>query len=183
MGVVTLSAAYGAGGPEVGPAVAERLGLPFHDRVIPVKVAGRLGVPVEEAQANDETVVTGLWRMVASLGAMPDTVGGVMPGAGIPDARAFREQTERVLTEIASPTGGGGVVLGRAAAIVLGDRPDVLNVRLAGGGNGAWRRRWPGTPSRPRSSAARWRPTTGRARPTSGTSTGPTRPRRGTTTW
>ena len=45
MGVVTLSAAYGAGGPEIGPAVAERLGLPFHDRVIPVKVAGRLGVP------------------------------------------------------------------------------------------------------------------------------------------
>ena len=33
MGVVTLSASYGAGGPEVAPAVAERLGLPFHDRV------------------------------------------------------------------------------------------------------------------------------------------------------
>ncbi|SDE18827.1 Cytidylate kinase-like family protein [Blastococcus fimeti] len=132
MGVVTLSAAYGAGGPEIGPAVAERLGLPFHDRVIPVKVAGRLGVPVEEAEANDETVVTGLWRMVASLGAMPDTVGGVMPGPGIPDARAFRDQTERVLLEIASPAGGGGVVLGRAAALVLGERPDVLNVRLGG---------------------------------------------------
>lgn len=132
MGVVTLSAAYGAGGPEIGPAVAERLGLSFHDRVIPVKVAGRLGVPVEEAEANDERVVTGLWRMVASLGTMPDTVGGVMPGAGIPDARAFRDQTERVLTEIASPAGGGGVVLGRAAALVLGERPDVLHVRLGG---------------------------------------------------
>jgi hypothetical protein len=132
MGVVTLSAAYGSGGPEIGPAVAERLGLPFHDRVIPVKVAGRLGVPVEEAEANDETVVGGLWRMVASLGAMPDTVGGVVPGPAIPDSRAFREQTERVLTEIASPSGGGGVVLGRAAAIVLGDRADVLHVRLGG---------------------------------------------------
>ncbi|SOC48654.1 Cytidylate kinase-like family protein [Blastococcus aggregatus] len=132
MGVVTLSAAYGSGGPEIGPAVAGRLGLPFHDRVIPVKVAGRLGVPIEEAEANDETVVTGLWRMVASLGAMPDTIGGVMPSPGIPDARAFREQTERVLTEIAAPAGGGGVVLGRAAALVLGDRPDVLNVRLGG---------------------------------------------------
>jgi hypothetical protein len=132
MGVVTLSASYGAGGPEVAPAVAERLGLPFHDRVIPVQVAGRLGVPVEEAEANDETVVTGLWRMVASLGAMPDTIGGVLPGPGIPDARAFRDQTERVLTELASPTGAGGVVLGRAAAMVLGDRPDVLNVRLGG---------------------------------------------------
>jgi hypothetical protein len=132
MGVVTLSAAYGAGGPEVAPAVAERLGLPFHDRVIPVQVAGRLGVPVEEAEANDETVVTGLWRMVASLGTMPDTVGGVVPGPGMPDARAFRDQTERVLTELASPGGAGGVVLGRAAALVLGERPDVLHVRLGG---------------------------------------------------
>jgi hypothetical protein len=132
MGVVTLSASYGAGGPEVAPAVAERLGLPFHDRVIPVQVAGRLGVPVEEAEANDETVVTGLWRMVASLGTMPDAVGGVLPSSTLPDARAFREQTERVLTEIAAPGGPGGVVLGRAAALVLGERPDVLNVRLGG---------------------------------------------------
>lgn len=132
MGVVTLSAAYGAAGAEIAPAVAERLGLPFHDRMIPAQVAGRLGVPVEEAEANDETVVGGLWRLVASLGTMPDTVGGVMPAQGIPDARAYREQTERVLTEIAAPSGVGGVVLGRAAAMVYGNRPDVLNVRLGG---------------------------------------------------
>jgi cytidylate kinase len=132
MGVVTLSASYGAGGPEVAPAVAERLGLPFHDRVIPVQVAARLGVPVEEAEANDETVVTGLWRMVASLGTMPDAVGGVLPSSTVPGARAFREQTERVLAEIAAPGGPGGVVLGRAAAMVLGERPDVLHVRLGG---------------------------------------------------
>jgi hypothetical protein len=130
MGVVTISAAYGAAGAEVAPAVAERLGLPFHDRVIPAQVAGRLGVSVAEAEANDETVVRGLWRLVASLGTMPDPVGGVLPTAALPDARAYREQTERVLAEIAD--GAGGVVLGRAGAIVLGDRPGVLHVRLDG---------------------------------------------------
>jgi hypothetical protein len=130
VGVVTISAAYGAAGAEVAPAVAERLGLPFHDRAIPVQVAGRLGVPVAEAEANDETVVRGLWRLVASLGTMPDPVGGVLPTAALPDARAYRLQTERVLDEIAA--GAGGVVLGRAGAIVLGDRPDVLHVRLDG---------------------------------------------------
>ena len=57
MGVVTVSAAYGAAGAEVARAVAERLGLPFHDRAIAAQVAGRLGVPVAEAEANDETVV------------------------------------------------------------------------------------------------------------------------------
>ena len=130
MGIVTVSAPYGCGGAEIAPAVAERLGLPFHDRAIPAQVAGRLGVPVEEAEANDETVVGGLWRLVASLGTMPDPVGGVLPTSSLPDARAYREQTERVLSEIAD--GAGGVVLGRAGALVLRDRPDALHVRLDG---------------------------------------------------
>jgi len=130
MGVVTFSAAYGAAGAEVAPAVAERLGLPFHDRAIPAQVAGRLGVPVAEAEANDETVLRGLWRLVASLGTMPDPVGGVVPATSLPDARAYRQQTERILAEIAD--GAGGVVLGRAGAMVLRDRMDVLHVRLDG---------------------------------------------------
>ena len=130
MGIVTVSAAYGAAGAEIAPAVAERLGLPFHDRAIPAQVAGRLGVTLEEAEANDETVVRGLWRLVASLGTMPDPVGGVLPTSTLPDARAYRQQTERVLAEIAD--GAGGVVLGRAGALVLRDRVDALHVRLDG---------------------------------------------------
>jgi cytidylate kinase len=130
MGVVTVSASFGSGGAEIAPAVAERLGLPFHDRVIPAQVAGRLGVPVAEAEANDETITRGLWRLVSSLGTMPDPVGGVLPTSTLPDERAYRVQTERVLGEIAD--GPGGVVLGRAAAIVLRNRPDVLHVRLDG---------------------------------------------------
>jgi hypothetical protein len=130
VGIVTVSAAYGAAGAEVAPAVAERLGLAFHDRAIAAQVAGRLGVPVAEAEANDETVVRGLWRLVASLGTMPDPVGGVLPTSPLPDARAYRQQTERVLAEIAD--GAGGVVLGRAGAIVLAERADALHVRLDG---------------------------------------------------
>jgi Cytidylate kinase-like family len=129
-GVVTISASYGAGGAEVGPAVAARLGLVFHDRAIPAQVAGRLGVPLAEAEANDENVARGLWRIVASLGTMPDPMGGVVPVTEQLDERTFRLQTERVVREIAD--GEGGVVLGRAAALVLGDRPDALHVRLDG---------------------------------------------------
>src|SRR3954453_14257894 len=128
MGVVTVSASFGAGGAEIAPAVAERLGLPFHDRVIPAQVAGRLGVPVAEAEANDETVTRGLWRLVSSRGPIPDPAGGVPPTSPPPDERAYRVQTERVLAEIVE--GPGGVVLGRAAAMVLRDRPDGLHVRL-----------------------------------------------------
>ena len=130
MGIVTVSAPYGAGGAEVAPAVAERLGLPFHDRAIPAQVAARLGVPVAEAEANDETVVRGLWRLVTSLGAMPDPAGGVAPNATSVEEQSYRQQTEKVLIEIAD--GEGGVVLGRAGALVLRDRPDALHVRLDG---------------------------------------------------
>jgi cytidylate kinase len=130
MGIVTVSAAYGAAGAEIARSAAERLGLAFHDRAIPAQVAGRLGVTLEEAEANDETVVRGLWRLVASLGTMPDPVGGVLPTSTLPDARAYRQQTERVLAEIAD--GAGGVVLGRAGALVLRDRVDALHVRLDG---------------------------------------------------
>ena len=130
VGVVTISASYGAGGAEVGPAVAARLGMVFHDRAIPAQVAGRLGVPLAEAEANDENVARGLWRIVASLGTMPDPMGGVVPVTEQLDERTFRLQTERVVREIAD--GQGGVVLGRAAALVVGDRPDALHVRLDG---------------------------------------------------
>lgn len=130
MGVVTISAAYGAAGAEVAPAVAARLGMPFHDRAIPVKVAARMGVTLAEAEANDETIVRGLWRLVTSLATMPDPVGGVAPSAQAPDERSYRDQTERILLEIAD--GDGGVVLGRAAAMVLAERADALHVRLDG---------------------------------------------------
>ncbi|MEU2349281.1 cytidylate kinase-like family protein [Modestobacter sp. NPDC049651] len=128
MGVVTVSASFGAGGAEIAPAVAQRLGLPFYDRAIPAEVAGRLGVPLEEAEANDETVAHGLWRLISSLGTMPDI--GTTGVGSAPDERAYKVQTERVLAEIAA--GPGGVVLGRAAAMVLRDRSDALHVRLDG---------------------------------------------------
>ncbi len=130
MGVVTISASYGAGGPDVGPAVAARLGLPFHDRAIPARVAGLLGVSRDDAEANDERVLSGLWRLLASLGTMPDPVGGVLPTHSHPAEHAYRQHTETVLHEIAD--GGGGVVLGRGGAMVLHDRPDALHVRLDG---------------------------------------------------
>lgn len=181
MGIVTVSAPYGAAGAEIAPAVAERLGLPFHDRAIPAQVAGRLGVPVAEAEANDEVVVGGLWRLVASLGTMPDPVGGVLPTSTLPDARAYRQQTERVLSEIA--TSGGGVVLGRAGAMVLGERADALHVRLDGPADRRLAAAVARSAGRWTRCAARWRVRTGPGRPTCGTSTDATRRVRPTTTW
>lgn len=131
MGIVTISASYGALGGQVGPAAAETLGLPFVDRAIPASVAHKLGVSLDDAEAKDETVASGLWRAIASMALVPDLSGaGHMGALPVPDERAFREKTEQVLHEIAEST--GGVILGRAGAIVLADVPDALHVRLDG---------------------------------------------------
>src|SRR3978361_1102586 len=95
MGVVTVSASFGAGGGGVAPPAAPAPAPPLPHRAIRAPVAGRLGVPVAEAEANDETITRGLWRLVTSLGTMPDPVGGVLPTSTLPDERAYRGQTER----------------------------------------------------------------------------------------
>ncbi|GAC1319984.1 MAG: hypothetical protein NVSMB16_15450 [Acidimicrobiales bacterium] len=130
MRVVTISAPYGAFGSVIGPRVAERLGIPFIDRAIPMDVATRLSVPESEAMAHDEKVPSGFWRAMALLGTgtIPDGSGPIFDRR--PDEEDFRLQTEAVLRDVASSE--GGVILGRAAAIVLADRPDALHVRLDG---------------------------------------------------
>ncbi len=131
MGVVTVSASYGAGGSEVGPAVAAALGLPFVDRAVPVGVARKLDVPLDQAERRDETTDRGLWRVISSMALVPEMAGaGPLAYNTFTDEHAFREKTEEVLHEIADS--GGGVLLGRAAAIVLAGRADALHVRLDG---------------------------------------------------
>jgi len=136
--VVTLSASFGAGGSIIGPRVAEHLGLPFLDRAIPVAVAEALAVPMADAVAHDGRRTPSLGRALASLAraaASPDTAFGSAPTAaraslGDQPELAFRDQTERVIHQIADTT--GGVILGRAAAIVLREQGSALHVRLDG---------------------------------------------------
>lgn len=131
MGIVTISASYGAGGSQVGPEVAGILELLFVDRAIPASVAHKLGVSLDDAEAQDETVAGGLWRAISSMALVPDLSGaGPLAALPVPDERAFREKTEQVLREVADST--GGVILGRAGVVVLADVPDALHVRLDG---------------------------------------------------
>jgi cytidylate kinase len=126
--VVTISAPYGAGGPIVGRAVADRLGVPFLDRAIPTSVARSLAVSVSDAEAHDERADTRIFRMLAALAsAGVGTVSGPPQG---PPPEAFRQQTEQLIRSSARTA--GCVVLGRAAVLVLHDHPRSLHVCLTG---------------------------------------------------
>jgi cytidylate kinase len=130
MTVVTLSAPYGCAGSQVGPAVAERLGLPFLDRAVSSAVAEQLDVSVEEAERGG---LSRSWfeRLAFTMSPFAAEVVAVTGGPGDPthDEQAFRRAAEQVLQEA---TRDGAVVLGRAGAWALAGRPGLLRVRLYG---------------------------------------------------
>ena len=130
MSLVTLSATYGAGGSQVGPALARRLKVPFVDRLIPTQVAARLGVRSAEAYAHDEVSRGLIARLLTSLGPIGQAFGTEVPTSDALADSDFIEMTERIIHERAET--GKGVILGRAGAIVLSDDTRALHVRLDG---------------------------------------------------
>jgi hypothetical protein len=130
--VVTISASFGAGGSLIGPAVADRLGIPFVDRAIPAAVAESLAVPLDRALAHDQQLPTGIVRILSKMASavIPLGIAPMTPPEGTDHEDVFRSGTERVLREVAERT--GGVLLGRASAIVLASHPNALHVRLDG---------------------------------------------------
>jgi cytidylate kinase len=130
MTVIALSASYGAGGSVVGPELAERLGVPFLDRAIPIRVAAELDVPVDQAEAHDEEATESFLDRVLR-GFIGTDVGVPAPvPAETYTSEDFRRATEAVLLEQAAT--GEGVILGRASVVVLREDPRVLRVRLDG---------------------------------------------------
>ena len=131
MTLVALSASYGAGGSVIGPALAERLRVPFLDRAVPLAVADRLQVPYDEAAAHDGQAGNGGWleRMLTAFMAA-DPAGLAALPAETMSAEDFRRATEEVLLEQAST--GTGVLLGRGSVVLLRDDPRALRVRLDG---------------------------------------------------
>jgi cytidylate kinase len=131
MTLITLSAPYGAGGSQVGPVLAERLGVDFVDRAIPTRVAEHLSVPLSEALARDEVASTGLEAFLAQLAPLGQAYGALaVPPEHIRDENAHRRASEQVILEHAAQ--GRGVILGRAGAVVLREDPRALHVRLDG---------------------------------------------------
>jgi cytidylate kinase len=130
MTLVALSASYGAGGSIVGPAVAERLDVPFIDRAIPLAVADRLRVPYDDAAAHDEQVSTGWLERVLSGFVGGDTGAPAPLPPEMFSSEDFRRATEEVLLHQAAT--GEGVILGRGSVVLLREDPRALRVRLDG---------------------------------------------------
>jgi cytidylate kinase len=128
--LVALSASYGAAGSRIGPALAQRLDVPFIDRAIPMAVAERLAVPLDDAAAHDDQI-NASWPARALSGFIGGDTGAPSPlPADTFSSEDFRHATEQVLLRQAET--GEGVILGRGSVIVLREHPGALRVRLDG---------------------------------------------------
>jgi cytidylate kinase len=127
--LVTVSASYGAGGSVVAPALADRLGVPFLNRATTRSGAIEGPEPCFERLVPEEADLTPVHRLLASFTqAMP--VGPTQsPPSSHHHDHGLRRQCEEGIHRLEDA--GAGVILGRAAAVVLG-KEHGFHVRLDG---------------------------------------------------
>ena len=128
MRAVTISREYGSGGGEIAARLAKRLAWQLIDHEVVVRVAEMLHVSEEEAAEHDECVESLPSRIFKSLRlvhpSMPVTV-------DIPfsmDSRAFHEARSQIIE--GAVASGQVVIVGRGAQAHLGQRYDMLHVRI-----------------------------------------------------
>jgi cytidylate kinase len=127
--VITISAPYGTGGSVVAPALAERLGVPFLQRV-----TGSTGDAVASPARGERLSVhevrhTPVHRFVAAL---TQTMPCGPTQSPLPTHHQDEDLRRRGEAEIGNfLVSGGGVILGHAAAVVLG-KARGYHVRLEG---------------------------------------------------
>ncbi len=127
--LITVSRRFGAGGSEIAGRVAEALGWRVVDDAFIDQVAERAGLAPEEVARHEERTPSFLDRLSrATALAFPELF--ATPVTSVED---FEEEklvkiTRNLVAELASE--GCIVLVGRAAAAVLADRPDALHVLL-----------------------------------------------------
>jgi cytidylate kinase len=129
--VVTMSATYGAGGSVIGPLVAERLGIPFIDRLIVATEEPPTREVLQERLSKEEEEQARAGGLLADLAQATSGLGVPVPGSiDLNPRRTIRQQAETSIAAVVQK--GGGVILGRAAAVVLAGHPDAFHIRLDG---------------------------------------------------
>jgi cytidylate kinase len=131
MAVITFSSSFGSGGSVVASRVADTLGWDLHNAGIPSEVAARLKLPVDATLSSDEASETRLGRVLARLTAQLPAESTVhIPGEVFVGQDSFKDHSESVIRKLALDS--NCVIVGRAAAIVIGDSKAALHVRLDG---------------------------------------------------
>ncbi|MDO5534042.1 MAG: cytidylate kinase-like family protein [Propionibacteriaceae bacterium] len=118
--VVTIFEMYGSGAAEVGPAVADALGVPWLPQVYSSE-------DLEAAEGRGPGEDSLLSRILATLGRTAAT-----SDVGVYSGQLDQLDAEDAVRELRAQMAEGGVVLGRNATMILADEPQALHVKLDG---------------------------------------------------
>jgi cytidylate kinase len=116
--VVTIFESYGSGADEVGPRVAEALGVAFHAQAFSSE---QLEEPSEQ---QDEGLLS---RVFAAMGGSYAALEGPAVAMAQRDDHELVLRNTRWVTDAARP---GAVIVGRNGALILAAWPEALHVRL-----------------------------------------------------
>ena len=118
--VVTLFESYGAGAEELGPRVAEALGVAYHPQAFSSDEFESAATRGDEGSLL--TRVFGVMNASTYLG---------LEGRSIPTEQAERRELVGTNTRlVVSRARGGGVIVGRNGAFILADWPGAVHVKL-----------------------------------------------------
>ena len=135
MPVITIAREFGAGGETVGHMLAERLSLEYLDGKLVDEVARRLKVPTDVVETYDEKTGGLLDRLLRQLATVdfstPQDVAAWTPPHGElawDPRKSVLATTQEIIRRQAAT--GDGIIVGRGAAYVLIDQPEVMRVFL-----------------------------------------------------
>src|SRR5262245_1323508 len=114
--VVTISATYGAGGSVIAPRLAERLDLPFYDRLVHPRAEPTIE-KITEQLTQEEARQVPPGKLSSRLARLTSALNLPLPSPD--DMDPVQELRRQVVASVHGVvTGTGGVVLGRAAAVI-----------------------------------------------------------------
>jgi cytidylate kinase len=126
---ITISRQYAAGSSEVARRVAEQLGWTVLDDELVDQVAERSGLSREEVEELEERIPTFIERVAQTNAlAFPDLMIGPAELVAEPEQAKLARVTRSVIEELGRQN--RLVLVGRAAAAVLGRRADAIHVKL-----------------------------------------------------
>ena len=120
--LICIGREYGSGGREIAEKLAEKLGVPYYDKLLIRKAAEESGYTEHFLSQNEEQPFS-----IGSLltgNPFADTVS--MAHAFYPESQMAFDAERHVIQDIAQK--GGGVFVGRCASSILDGRNDMLSV-------------------------------------------------------
>lgn len=123
--VVTISHQLGCGGSALGQKLSERLGIPFFDRQILIKVAEELNLAEAVLEEREERLST-FWQSILRNASLSDPVECLSLQNYEPDDNELFRVESEIILRIAEH--GAGIFMGRCGRYILRERPNLFNI-------------------------------------------------------